>query len=185
MNGLIARLSSPKLVCLGALILLFYWSYFQHVDELFFVMDDYIETQANLAAPLSKIIRDNFTGELAWSGYRPVSYSARAVLAHLFSMEYVAGYHIFGLGLHLCNSILLFLCIGDPISKQRMAVCGLSALSTASVAQRGSPVYGRERECDSVLFRIDHAALGAAHSRPASPNSLVDLGVIWAERIGL
>ncbi|MEZ4861303.1 MAG: hypothetical protein R3C14_08350 [Caldilineaceae bacterium] len=90
-----------------ALILLFGWIYGRFVGQLGFAFDDYIELQASLAKPLGAVVVDSFTGALTWSGYRPLSYSIRALLAHLFGLEAVIGYHLFGLGLHLLNTLLV------------------------------------------------------------------------------
>ncbi len=93
---------------IAVIILLFGWLYGRFACRLDFVLDDYIETQASLSRPLDVAIMDSFTGKLTWSGYRPVSYSLRAGLAHLFGGEQRCGYHSIGLGLHLLNSLLVF-----------------------------------------------------------------------------
>lgn len=93
---------------IAALVLLFFWLYGRFACRLEFVLDDYIETEASLSRPFNTAIVDSFTGRLTWSGYRPVSYSVRAGLAHLFGAEQVCGYHSVSLGLHLVNTLLLF-----------------------------------------------------------------------------
>jgi len=93
---------------IAALVLLFFWLYGRFACRLEFVLDDYIETEASLSRPLSTAVVDSFTGRLTWSGYRPVSYSMRAGLAHLFGTEQFCGYHSVSLGLHLVNTLLVF-----------------------------------------------------------------------------
>ena len=92
---------------IAVIILLFGWLYGRFACRLDFVLDDYIETQASLSRPLGTAIVDSFTGKLTWSGYRPLSYSLRAGLAHRFGIEQLCGYHSVGLGLHLLNSLLV------------------------------------------------------------------------------
>ncbi len=92
---------------IAVILLLFAWIYGRFACRLDFVLDDYIETQASLSRPLGTAILDSFSGKLTWSGYRPVSYSVRAGLAHLFGTDQLCGYHAFGLGLHLINSLLV------------------------------------------------------------------------------
>ncbi len=98
----------PQWVAVSTLVILFVWFYFRFVHQMYFVMDDYIEIQAYLARPLSQIIISCFGGELAWSGYRPLACTARAVLATLFGIDHVVGYHVFGLLLHLINTLLVY-----------------------------------------------------------------------------
>lgn len=96
------------MVALGALLAIFAWVYARFAGALYFGMDDYIETEYALAKPLGAVIADAFTGTLSWSGYRPVAYSLRAVMAHLFGAHEVAGYYVVGMGVHLANTLLTF-----------------------------------------------------------------------------
>lgn len=98
------------------LFLLFLWFYGRLAPQLYFVMDDYIETPINLAKPLSAILADIFAGRLDWSGYRPVTYAVRAIFSHWFRLDFVLGYYLFGLGLHWLNTWLVL-----RISKQLFA----------------------------------------------------------------
>ena len=107
-----------------ALTVLFIWLYGRFIPKLYFVMDDYIETWRNIERPLPQVIRDYFQGKLSWSGYRPLAYSVRATLAHLFGMEHVAGYHVVGLGLHLANTILFFALLRYLLRSTRWAFIG-------------------------------------------------------------
>jgi len=103
--------SAPLLllaVALGALLAIFLWVYARFAGALYFGMDDYIETEYALAKPLGAVIADAFSGTLSWSGYRPVAYSLRAVMAHLFGAQQVAGYYVVGMGVHLLNTLLTF-----------------------------------------------------------------------------
>lgn len=101
--------SWPKADLLSTLglFLLFLWFYGRLAPQLYFVMDDYIETPVNLAKPLPAILADIFAGRLDWSGYRPVTYAARAILSHWFRLDFVLGYYLFGLGLHWLNTWLV------------------------------------------------------------------------------
>lgn len=125
-ESLIRDLGKPVL----ALILLFIWLYGRFIPRLYFVMDDYIETWKNLERPLLMVVRDYFHGQLSWSGYRPLSYSVRAALAHLFGMEHVAGYHVVGLGLHLANVILFFALLRFLLRSTRWAFIGAALFLT-------------------------------------------------------
>lgn len=98
------------------LFLLFLWFYGCLAPQLYFVMDDYIETPVNLAKPLPAILTDIFAGRLDWSGYRPVTYALRALFSHWFRLDFVLGYYLFGLGLHWLNTWLVL-----RISKQLFA----------------------------------------------------------------
>lgn len=96
-----------------SLFVIFLWLYGRFAPQLYFVMDDYIETPVNLAKPLPAILADIFAGRLDWSGYRPVTYAVRALLSHWFRLDFVMGYYLFGLGLHWLNTWLVL-----RISKQ-------------------------------------------------------------------
>ena len=98
------------------LFVIFCWLYGRLAPQLYFVMDDYIETPVNLAKPLPAILADIFAGRLDWSGYRPITYAVRALLSHGFRLDFVMGYYLFGLGLHWLNTWLLL-----RISKQLFA----------------------------------------------------------------
>lgn len=89
------------------LFLLFLWFYGRLAPQLYFVMDDYIETPANLTRPLPAMLADIFAGRLDWSGYRPVTYALRAIFSHWFRLDFVIGYYLFGLGLHFVNTWLV------------------------------------------------------------------------------
>lgn len=99
-----------------SLFVLFLWLYGRLAPQLYFVMDDYIETPVNLAKPLPAILADIFAGRLDWSGYRPITYACRALLSHWFRLDFVMGYYLFGLGLHWLNTWLVL-----RISKQLLA----------------------------------------------------------------
>ncbi|MCE7983941.1 MAG: hypothetical protein DYG89_22430 [Caldilinea sp. CFX5] len=90
------------------LFLLFLWFYGRFAPQLYFVMDDYIETRYNLSKPLWTVIVDSFSGELNWSGYRPLTYALRAVFSHWLRLDYVIGYYLFGFALHFVNAWLVF-----------------------------------------------------------------------------
>lgn len=90
------------------LFLLFLWFYGRFTPQLYFVMDDYIETRYNLSKPLWMVIVDSFSGELNWSGYRPLTYALRAVFSHWLRLDYVSGYYLFGFALHFVNTWLVF-----------------------------------------------------------------------------
>lgn len=90
------------------LLLLFFWFYGRFAPQLYFVMDDYIETRYNLSKPLGAVIVDSFSGELNWSGYRPLTYALRALFSHWFRLDYVIGYYLFGFGLHFINTWLVY-----------------------------------------------------------------------------
>lgn len=96
------------IIAIAGLALLFLWIYGRFVGRLYFVLDDFIETQVALMRPLPAVIADSFSGKLAWSGYRPLTYSLRGLLAHLFGLEQMGGYYVVSLGLHLINTLLLF-----------------------------------------------------------------------------
>lgn len=102
-----------ELLPVFGLFLIFLWIYGRLAPQLYFVMDDYIETPVNLAKPLPAILADIFAGRLDWSGYRPITYAVRALLSHWFQLEFVIGYYLFGLGLHWLNTWLVL-----RISKQ-------------------------------------------------------------------
>lgn len=91
-----------------ALLLIFFWFYGRYAHQLYFVMDDYIETAVNLAKPLPAVIADTFSGRVNWSGYRPVTYTVRAILSHAFQLDYPIGYYLYSLGLHFFNTWLLW-----------------------------------------------------------------------------
>lgn len=91
-----------------SLVIVFLWIYGRFAGKLYFVLDDPIETQTALSAPLPQAIADSFNGQINWSGYRPVSYAIRATLAHLFKLDMMAGYYLASLGLHLADTLLLF-----------------------------------------------------------------------------
>lgn len=95
-------------VAVGALLAIFAWVYARFASSLYFGMDDFIESEAALAQPLLHVVRDAFTGALTWSGYRPVAYSLRAVMVHLFGVQDVTGYYVVGMGMHLLNTLLVF-----------------------------------------------------------------------------
>ncbi len=80
------------LLALGTLILLFAWIYGRFAPALHFVLDDPIETEVALARPWLAAVTGSFTGEINWSGYRPLTYVLRATLAHLFGTRQMAGY---------------------------------------------------------------------------------------------
>ncbi len=90
------------------LFLLFLWFYGRFTPQLYFVMDDYIETRYNLSKPLWTVIVDSFSGELNWSGYRPLTYALRAVFSQGLRLDYVSGYYLFGFALHFVNTWLVF-----------------------------------------------------------------------------
>lgn len=94
------------LLALGTLILLFAWIYGRFAPALHFVLDDPIETEVALARPWLAAVTGSFTGEINWSGYRPLTYVLRATLAHLFGTRQMAGYYFVSLGLHLFNTLL-------------------------------------------------------------------------------
>lgn len=96
------------LLAIGSLILIFLWVYGRFFASLFFVLDDYIESEAALARSLPQAIRDSFTGALNWSGYRPVAYATRAVLAHFFRLDRPEGYYLFGLTVFLATVLLAY-----------------------------------------------------------------------------
>jgi hypothetical protein len=95
-------------VALGVLLAIFVWVYARFAGALYFGMDDFIETEYALAKPLGAVITDAFAGTLSWSGFRPVAYSLRAVMAHLFGAQEVSGYHLVGMGVHFLNTLLTF-----------------------------------------------------------------------------
>lgn len=107
-----------------ALSLLFAWLYGRFIPRLYFVMDDYIETWSNILRPLWQLVGDCFAGQMSWSGYRPLAYSLRALMAHLFGMEHIAGYHVVDLGLHLANTILLLMLLRRLLRSPRLAFFG-------------------------------------------------------------
>ena len=94
------------LLALGTLLLLFLWIYGRFAPALHFVLDDPIETEVALARPWAAAVIGSFTGEINWSGYRPLTYTVRATLAHLFGVRQMVGYYVFSLGLHLLNTLL-------------------------------------------------------------------------------
>lgn len=107
-----------------ALALLFFWFYGRFASHLYFVMDDYIETRYNLSKPLWTVIVDSFSGELNWSGYRPLTYALRAVFSHWLRLDYVIGYYLFGFGLHFVNTWLVF-----HVAKRLLAHAGWAFLA--------------------------------------------------------
>ncbi|MGL4650989.1 MAG: hypothetical protein ACRC1H_16390, partial [Caldilineaceae bacterium] len=88
---------------LGTLLLLFVWLYARFVGRLYFVLDDYIETEFALARTWSQAIVDSFDGTINWSGYRPLTYAVRATLAHALGLQQMWGYFAFSMGLLLAN----------------------------------------------------------------------------------
>jgi hypothetical protein len=96
------------IVGLATLLALFVWLYLRFAGSLFFVLDDYIETELALSRPLGQAIADSFTGAINWSGYRPVTYAIRATLSHTLGLEWMWGYYLFGFGLLLANTLLTY-----------------------------------------------------------------------------
>lgn len=107
MRQRISPLIAP-LLALGSLLLIFLWIYGRFAGRLYFLLDDPIETEAALARPLGAIIGDAFSGRLNWSGYRPGAYSLRAIMAHAFGLQAMAGYFVVGLAVHLANVLLAY-----------------------------------------------------------------------------
>jgi len=97
------------LLSVVGLFILFFWFYGRFAPQLYFIMDDYIETRYNLTKPLSAMLLDSFSGELNWSGYRPLTYAIRAIFSHWFRLDHVIGYHLYGLALHFVNTVLVLL----------------------------------------------------------------------------
>ena len=89
------------------IIVLFWWVYGRFAGQLYFVLDDTIETYAALSRSLGQAISDSFTGQINWSGYRPLSYAARAFMSHIFGLDKMIGYYLVSLGLHLVNTLML------------------------------------------------------------------------------
>ena len=102
------KLNRTLLSVMG-LFVLFFWFYGRFAPQLYFVMDDYIETRYNLTKSLSAMLWDSFSGELNWSGYRPLTYAIRAIFSHWFRLDYVIGYYLYGVGLHFVNTVLVLL----------------------------------------------------------------------------
>ncbi len=123
LDGVTAWIRDPGKSLL-ALSLLFAWVYGRFIPKLYFVMDDYIETWSNILRPLWQLVGDCFAGQMSWSGYRPLAYSLRALMAHLFGMEHIAGYHVVDLGLHLANTILLLMLLRRLLRSPRLAFFG-------------------------------------------------------------
>lgn len=98
----------PHTLALGSLALLFLWIYLRFAGKLYFILDDYIESELALSSPLAAAIRDSFTGAINWSGYRPVSYALRALLVHTFGIERLTGYYFLILMLHFANTLLAY-----------------------------------------------------------------------------
>lgn len=98
----------PHLLFLGLLTLLFCWFYGQFVHRLYFAMDDYIESNLNLARPLSAVISDCIMGNINWSGYRPGTCALRAVVSHQFGAESAVSYYVINLAFHFFNTLLVF-----------------------------------------------------------------------------
>ncbi len=96
----------PTLLAVGTLVLLFLWIYGRFAPALHFVLDDPIETEVALSRSWGAAVLGSFTGEINWSGYRPVTYALRATLAHLFGVQQMVGYYVVSLGLHLLNTLL-------------------------------------------------------------------------------
>ena len=104
----IRSLTWSDFLAVGTLFFIFLWFYGRFAPQLYFVMDDYIETRYNLSKPLWTVIVDSFSGELNWSGYRPLTYALRAVFSHWLRLDYVIGYYLFGFALHFVNTWLVF-----------------------------------------------------------------------------
>ncbi len=93
---------------LATLLLLWGWLYARFVGKLYFVLDDFIETEAALSKSWARTILDSFTGDFNWSGYRPLAYAVRVTLVHLFGMRQVWVYYAFGMALLLAAVLLTF-----------------------------------------------------------------------------
>ncbi len=102
------RRSLPTLLAVGSLLLVWAFVFGRFAGRLYFVMDDYIEVSTLLSSSLGAAVRGSILGEIQWSGYRPVPFVLRALLAHTFGTERLAGYYLVSLGLHLANVLLLF-----------------------------------------------------------------------------
>ena len=103
----IRSLTWSDFLAVGTLFFIFLWFYGRFAPQLYFVMDDYIETRYNLSKPLWTVIVDSFSGELNWSGYRPLTYALRAVFSHWLRLDYVIGYYLFGFALHFVNTCFI------------------------------------------------------------------------------
>jgi len=101
-----------QVVGIGTLLLLFGWLYLRFAGVLYFVLDDYIETEFALKRSWGQSILDSFNGTINWSGYRPLTYAVRATLSHVLGLEWMGGYFIFSMGLLLVCTLLTYHLVG-------------------------------------------------------------------------
>lgn len=87
-----------------ALTLLFMWVYGRTASQLYFVMDDFINSHAELHASILDVI----TGRVTWSGYRPLTLIQRVLLLRAFGLEQMLPYYLVMLGMHLANVLLTY-----------------------------------------------------------------------------
>jgi len=87
-----------------SLLLIFGWVYGRSLDNLYFVMDDFINATGEMHAS----VFDALMGAVSWSGYRPLTIIQRILMYQTFGLDNMRGYYLVMLGLHLANTLLAY-----------------------------------------------------------------------------
>lgn len=171
-----SSINKRQLLPVIGLFFCFLWFYGRFAPQLYFVMDDYIETRYNLSKPLWTVIVESFAGDLNWSGYRPLTYAVRALFSHWLRLDYVIGYYLFGFGLHFVNSWLVL-----HIGKRLFAHSGwafLAALIFLLLPSHNEALFYMSANASllGLTFALTMVALALARSQ-ADEKRLYTLGV--------
>lgn len=93
-----------KIVAPLSLVVIFGWVYVRTLNDLYFVMDDFINATLEMEAS----VLDALLGEVSWSGYRPLTIIQRILMYQAFGMENMRAYYMVTLGMHLANTLLAY-----------------------------------------------------------------------------